>query len=45
MGVDYQEYSWGSVAKFFEPDGNLSAFMNSEKKMKQIADFKTGLVE
>ena len=38
--VDYQEHSWGTVAKFFDPDGNLCAFKDSEKFEKQIADFK-----
>ena len=34
--VDYQEHSWGTVAKFFDPDGNLCAFKDSEKFEKQI---------
>jgi lactoylglutathione lyase len=38
--VDYQEHSWGTVAKFYDPDGNLCAFKDSEKFEKQIADFK-----
>ena len=38
--VDYQEHSWGTVAKFFDPDGNLCAFKDSEKFEKQIAEFK-----
>jgi lactoylglutathione lyase len=38
--VDYQEHSWGTIAKFFDPDGNLCAFKDSEKFEKQIADFK-----
>lgn len=38
--VDYQEHSWGTVAKFFDPDGNLCAFKDSDKFEKQIADFK-----
>ncbi len=40
VGVDYQEHSWGTVAKFYDPDGNLCAFKDSEKFEKQIADFK-----
>lgn len=36
--VDYQEHSWGTVAKFFDPDGNLCAFKDSEKFEKQIVD-------
>ena len=39
--VDYQEHSWGTIAKFFDPDGNLCAFKDSEKFEKQITDFKT----
>ena len=37
--VNYQEHSWGTVAKFFDPDGNLCAFKDSEKFEQQIADF------
>ena len=39
--VDYQQYSWGTIAKFFDPDGNLCAFKDSEKFEKQITDFNT----
>jgi len=38
--VNYQEHSWGTIAKFFDPDGNLCAFKDSDKFEKQIADFK-----
>ncbi|WP_346883911.1 glyoxalase/bleomycin resistance/dioxygenase family protein [uncultured Algibacter sp.] len=38
--VDYQEHSWGTVAKFFNPDGNLCAFKDSEKFELQILNFK-----
>ena len=34
--VDYQEHSWGTIAKFFDPDGNLCAFKDSEKFERQI---------
>ncbi|MGB1041777.1 MAG: glyoxalase/bleomycin resistance/dioxygenase family protein [Tenacibaculum sp.] len=34
--VDYQVHSWGTVAKFFDPDGNLCAFKDSEKFENQI---------
>ncbi len=34
--VDYQEHSWGTVAKFFDPDGNLCAFKDSETFEKQL---------
>ncbi|WP_324026117.1 glyoxalase/bleomycin resistance/dioxygenase family protein [Maribacter sp. BPC-D8] len=38
--VDYQEHSWGTIAKFRDPDGNLCAFKDSSKFEKQILDFK-----
>ncbi|WGH74565.1 glyoxalase/bleomycin resistance/dioxygenase family protein [Tenacibaculum tangerinum] len=38
--VNYQEHSWGTVAKFFDPDGNLCAFKDSEKFEKQIIGYK-----
>ena len=41
VDVDYQEHTWGTIAKFFDPDGNLCAFKDSEKFEKQISDFKT----
>ena len=37
--VDYQEHSWGTIAKFFDPDGNLCAFKDSGKFEEQIDDF------
>ena len=39
IDVDYNEYSWGTIAKFFDPDGNLCAFKDSEKFEKQIEDY------
>ncbi len=36
IAVDYQEQSWGTVAKFRDPDGNLIAFKDSEKFEQQI---------
>ena len=38
--VDYQEHSWGTIAKFFDPDGNLCEFKDSKKFEQQIRDFK-----
>jgi len=38
--VDYQEHTWGTIAKFLDPDGNLCAFKDSETFDKQIANFK-----
>jgi len=37
--VDYQEHSWGTIAKFFDPDGNLCAFRDSKTFEKQVNDF------
>lgn len=36
IDVNYREYSWGTVAKFFDPDGNLCAFKDSDTFEKQI---------
>jgi lactoylglutathione lyase len=38
--VDYQEHSWGTIGKFFDPDGNLCEFKDSKKFEQQIRDFK-----
>ncbi|WP_424002459.1 VOC family protein [Maribacter sp. IgM3_T14_3] len=38
--VDYQEHSWGTIAKFTDPDGNLCAFKDSFKFEKQILEYK-----
>ncbi|WP_369048098.1 VOC family protein [Tenacibaculum sp. UWU-22] len=37
--VDYQEHSWGTVAKFFDPDKNLCAFKDSDKFEKQLTAY------
>ncbi len=34
--VNYQEHTWGTIAKFNDPDGNLLAFKDSEKFEKQV---------
>lgn len=34
--VDYQAHSWGTVAKFSDPDGNLCAFKDDDKFENQI---------
>ncbi len=39
--VDYQEHSWGKVAKFKDPEGNLIAFKDEESFAKQIEDYKS----
>ena len=41
VDVDYQEHSWGTVAKFFDPDGNLCALKDNDKFEKQIIDYKS----
>ncbi|WP_396634058.1 VOC family protein [Maribacter sp. R86514] len=38
--VDYQEHSWGTIAKFLDPDGNLCAFKDSSTFEKQVLDYK-----
>ena len=38
--VDYQEHSWGTIAKFNDPDGNLCAFKDSATFEKQIIEHK-----
>ena len=38
--VDYQEHSWGTIAKFLDPDGNLCAFKDSDMFEKQIEDYR-----
>ncbi len=38
--VDYQEHSWGMIAKFHDPDGNLLAFKDSDTFEKQISNYK-----
>lgn len=41
VSVDYQEHSWGTVAKFFDPDGNLCALKDDESFEKQVRDHAT----
>ena len=36
VDIDYQEHSWGTVAKFLDPEGNLCAFKDDESFEKQI---------
>jgi lactoylglutathione lyase len=36
VDVNYQEHSWGTVAKFYDPDGNLCAFKDSGSFEKQL---------
>ncbi len=38
--VNYKEHAWGIIAKFYDPDGNLLAFKDSEKFEKQIIKSK-----
>lgn len=39
VNVDYQEHSWGAVAKFFDPDGNLCALRDDETFEQHIGTF------
>ena len=39
--VDYQEYEWGTVAKFLDPDGNLCALKDTDKFERQVLDQTT----
>ena len=36
VAVDYAEHSWGTIAKFSDPDGNLCAFKDDEKFEAQV---------
>lgn len=42
--VDYQEHAWGTVAKFFDPDGNLCAFKDSTTFERQIQEHAKSLI-
>ena len=37
--VNYTEFDWGTVAKFYDPDGNLCAFKDSKTFEGQIDEF------
>ena len=39
--VNYQEHDWGTIAKFYDPDGNLCAFKDSEKFDEQIREYQS----
>lgn len=39
IDVDYQEHSWGIVAKFKDPDGNLIAFKDEAGFLRQVEEF------
>ncbi|MFK8165120.1 MAG: VOC family protein [Lewinella sp.] len=36
--VDYQEHSWGTVAKFKDPGGNMIAFKDEAGFLRQMAE-------
>lgn len=38
--VDIQEYEWGTIARFKDPDGNVCSLKDSEKFELQISDYK-----
>ena len=39
--VDFQSHTWGTIAKFRDPAGNLCAFKDDEKFEEQIENYKT----
>lgn len=39
IDADYQEHSWGAVAKFKDPDGNLIALKDEAGFLRQIAEY------
>ncbi|WP_020569623.1 VOC family protein [Neolewinella persica] len=39
INVDYQEHSWGTVAKFKDPDGNIIAFKDEAGFLKQMEEY------
>jgi len=40
VAVNYQEYSWGTIAKFKDPNGNLLAFKDEKGFANQIKGYK-----
>ena len=40
VAVNYQEHSWGTIAKFKDPNGNLIAFKDEVGFAKQIEEYK-----
>ena len=38
--VNYQEHTWGTIAKFKDPNGNLLAFKDEKGFEKQIEEYK-----
>jgi len=40
VAVNYQEHSWGTIAKFKDPNGNLIAFKDEKGFAKQIEGYK-----
>jgi len=40
VAVSYQEHSWGTIAKFKDPNGNLIAFKDEVGFAKQIEGYK-----
>ena len=38
--VNYQEHTWGTIAKFKDPNGNLIAFKDEKGFDKQIKEYK-----
>lgn len=42
VDVDYQEHSWGTVAKFVDPAGNLCAFKDDALFEQQVREGRGG---
>ena len=40
VAVNYQEHTWGTIAKFKDPNGNLIAFKDEKGFEKQIEEYK-----
>ena len=42
ISANWEEYDWGTIVKFKDPDGNICSLKDSEKFELQIKDFKNG---
>ena len=40
LKINYQEHSWGVIAQFFDPDGNLCSLRDEKMFVKQIDERK-----
>ncbi|MBP2830785.1 VOC family protein [Aquimarina sp. U1-2] len=39
LDIDYREHDWGTVAKFFDPDGNLLALKDEATFTRQMKEY------